>query len=214
MHVMSVEQIQQLVSNNPDDRVLIAGLMGWMLTPLELAEVEVIDVVTQKGEIKTQWQVSDSLAHNDIVRGAFTADVFKPVLAKHLEHLARTEHGKGKTSAYAGARREAKFFLSDRNEPFAVSEKKEGRKAVAQGVIDRVKRMIKRAGLEREGITPSSLRVSMAYHMFRSVPGMTIVQIQKAFGHARIETTSSWVKPEVAEIERAQELLFRHVKWD
>ncbi len=208
--LMDVEQLQKLINNNDSDTVLIIGAVGWGLKAIEIASLEVQHVMNQKGEFHQNWLLPEEFSHNGKQRAITTADAFDPVLVRHVERLQSIDDVKSKSPAFGGLRPAAKFFRTDRNAAFPITSRKSGR-LESQAVSDKLKRMIKKAGLDRDGITPESLRVSAAQFYYRA--GMEVKDIQTYFGAKSLQTVYNWVKPEQVKVEQAQQQVFARINW-
>jgi integrase/recombinase XerD len=75
---------------------------------------------------------------------------------------------------------------------------KNGRPLLALGVIDRIRRLAKAAGIERP-VTPHSMRHTFATHMLRG--RADIRHIQAMLGHASVATTQIYTRVEVTDLK-------------
>lgn len=75
---------------------------------------------------------------------------------------------------------------------------KNGRPLLALGVIDRIRRLARAAGIERP-VTPHSMRHTFATHMLRG--RADIRHIQAMLGHASVATTQIYTRVEVTDLK-------------
>jgi integrase/recombinase XerD len=75
---------------------------------------------------------------------------------------------------------------------------KNGRPLLPLGVIDRIRRLAKAAGIERP-VTPHSMRHTFATHMLRG--RADIRHIQAMLGHASVATTQIYTRVEVTDLK-------------
>lgn len=80
----------------------------------------------------------------------------------------------------------------------AVFLSKNGRPLLPLGVIDRIRRLAKAAGIERP-VTPHSMRHTFATHMLRG--RADIRHIQAMLGHASVATTQIYTRVEVTDLK-------------
>lgn len=205
---MTKEQLQTLIDSNEKDRVFIVGALVWGLTPVELAMLEVNQVINQKGEFYSEWALPNWISQTSQIRILATPKNVDPVLTKHLTKLKSIHANQHLISG-------RKFFLNDFGKPFALTSRKSGG-LEARGITEKIKKMISNAGLHYDGITTASMRTSAAafyYYPESGVKGMTLIDLKEYFGVKTLKTVQSWIRPEEIKVEEAQRQIFSHINW-
>jgi integrase/recombinase XerD len=91
-----------------------------------------------------------------------------------------------------------KLLAQDGASEQTVFVSKSGRPLLPLGVIDRIRRLAKAAGIERP-VTPHSMRHTFATHMLRG--RADIRHIQAMLGHASVATTQIYTRVEVTDLK-------------
>jgi len=91
-----------------------------------------------------------------------------------------------------------KLLAQDGTAEQTVFVSKSGRPLLPLGVIDRIRRLAKAAGIERP-VTPHSMRHTFATHMLRG--RADIRHIQAMLGHASVATTQIYTRVEVTDLK-------------
>ncbi|MDQ7086440.1 MAG: tyrosine-type recombinase/integrase [Acidobacteriota bacterium] len=91
-----------------------------------------------------------------------------------------------------------KLLVRDNAGEQTVFLSKNGRPLLPLGVIDRIRRLAKAAGIERP-VTPHSMRHTFATHMLRG--RADIRHIQAMLGHASVATTQIYTRVEVTDLK-------------
>lgn len=207
--------IQELVDKNAAppygkrNAALIMGAVYWGLTPSELSQVSVQDVMHQNGEMLRVWVIPVHVAFNGEPRECHTEDHVLPFFDGYINW--RREKGWGTTNihTYRTLNPESMFFLNERGVPYKLSPRVAGSNQYQpRSMNEQLKRLIRRTSLH--GATPSSFRDSYVRGLYENGCGWK--DLMKLTGIKQKRTLERKVRPQEAELEIIFNNLFSRVK--
>lgn len=188
---------------------LIMGGVYWGLTPLELCQVQVENVIAPNGQFYKIWVLPAHNSYNGEPREIHTADHILPFFEKYVDFRITNDWGISNLHSYRTLNPSSRFFMNDLAEPYTPTERKDKPGSYhPRSMNEQLKRMINRTQLY--GATPASFRDSFIRGMYLN--GCKWSELMKASGIKQKRTLENKVRPHERELEEVLSNLFSRVK--
>lgn len=219
--IFDVDDVNHLLEQNAAppygsrNAALIMGGVYWGLTPLELSQITVEDVIAPNGEFYRVWVLPHEFSFNKESREVHTEDHILQFFERYVDFRIEQNWKLSNLNSHRGIDPKSKFFLNDKSEDYALTKRKskpgeENKPASYQprSMNEQLKRMIARTSLY--GATPASFRDSFVKGLYDNGAGWS--DLMKVTGIKQKRTLEKKVRPHERELESVLKGLFSRVK--
>ena len=210
-------EIAKIIENNADPKfgrrnsALVMGGVYWGLTPLELCQVSVKDVIAPSGEFYQIWILPKHASYNNEKREIHTENHVLNFFESYALYRQKKKWGLSNLSSYKGLDPESMFFLNDTGSPYKLTKSDRGNGKItyqARSMNEQLKRMLARTNIQ--GATPASYRDTFIKFMYEA--GCQWEELKLVTGIKNKKTLENKIRPEIRELEQVYKTIFKGVK--
>lgn len=212
--ILSEKDIAQIIrSNNKPpfaqrNKALILASTYWLLTPLEISELRLEDILDKDGSFYRIWVLPDYVAQNGEAREIRTSDHIAKSMQQYLDWWKAKNLNLSHRKAYQGLEPKSHFILNDNYERYRVTRRaKDGGGYIPLALNKKLNSLLENAGMK--GCTVSSFRdsgIKLFYDhgaKYNDLKDFTGIKTKKAL--------DGKIRPHEAELDSVMNQLFRSV---
>lgn len=212
--VLSESDIKKIIQANSQppfalrNKVLVIGSTYWLLTPIELCELRLEDIMDKDGSFYKIWVLPDYVAQNGTSRELRTSDHIAKVLQQYIDWWKANGLYQSGREAYQGCDPKAHLILNDNYEKYSLSKRgRNGTGYLPIALNKKLNTMLETAGMK--GCTASSLRDSGIKLMWDK--GAHYKDLMELTGIKTKKSLDSKIRPHEAELESVVNNVFRNI---
>ena len=213
--ILTEDDFQKIIERNGKppfafrNTVLVIAGSYWLLTPYELTELRLEDVMDKSGEFYAIWTLPDYVSQNGEARELRTANHIVKIMESYIQWWIDNDfHSSGKV-AYRGRNPKAPFILNDNFEGYSLSKReKNASPTIPVTMNKKLTSLLDNAGYK--GVTASSFRDSGIKLMwdhkahYNDLKDMTGIKTKS--------TLDAKIRPHEVEIDTVLNNVFRNIK--
>ncbi|MBT43579.1 MAG: integrase [Idiomarina sp.] len=213
--ILSEHEINQVIKRNNKppfayrNAAIVLASTYWCLTPFELSELRLQDVMDKTGDFFSVWTLPAHASQNGEPRELRTADHIASVMGRYIKWWEDNDlYGTGQAS-YRGRDRMAPFILNDNYEPYALTKRSAGDRARHPVSMNKkLNSLLKTAGFDNA--TASTFRDSgIKLHWDN---GAKYNDLKQFTGIKSKKAIDAKVRPHEAELTSVLSKVFRNIQ--
>lgn len=188
---------------------LVLAASYWLLTPYELTELRLEDVMDKSGEFYSVWTLPEYVAQGGKGREVRTSEHIAKIMARYVQWWIDNDlHSSGKV-AFKGRNPKAPFILNDNFEGYSLSKRdKNGSPVVPVTMNKKLTSLLENAGFK--GATASTFRNSGIKIIWDN--GAKYNDLKDMTGIKTKSTLDAKIRPHEYELESVLNNVFRNIK--
>lgn len=189
-------------------RIIVLASTYWLLSPVELGELRIEDVMDRDGQFYRIWVLPDHVAQNGEAREIRTSDHIAKLMQDYIDWwTANSLYESGKI-AYQGRDPKAPFILNDNYEKYALSKReKDGSGVLPVALNKKLNTLLEVAGMK--GCSASSFRDSGIKMFYEN--GSRYNDLRDFTGIKTKKSLDGKIRPHEAELTSAMDKVFRNI---
>lgn len=212
--ILSESDIKKVIklNNKPPfalrNKALVLASTYWLLSPVEVSELRLEDVMDRDGQFYRIWVLPDHVAQNGEAREIRTSDHIAKLMQDYIDWwIANGLFASGK-KAYRGRDPKAPFIVNDNYEKYALSKReKDGAGVLPVALNKKLNTLLEVAGMK--GCSASSFRDSGIKIFFDN--GARYNDLRDITGIKTKKSLDSKIRPHEAELTLVMNGLFRNI---
>jgi integrase len=212
--ILSEKDIEKIIKANSKppfairNKVLVLGSAYWVLTPVELSELRLEDVMDKNGQFYKVWILPDYVAQNNEARELHTSDHIAEIMQGYIDWWKANGLYQTAKVAYQGCDPKAPFILNDNYEKYALSSREKGAAGSLPVALNKkLNSLLETAGMK--GCSASNFRDSGIKLIWDN--GAHYNDVKDFTGIKTKKSLDSKIRPHEAELESVMNGLFRNV---
>jgi integrase len=207
-----IEKIVKRSSQAPfahRNTALIMAATSWMLTPFELTELRLKDVMDKNGEFYRIWTLPTWVAQNGVAREIETADHINAIMIRYIDWWKANGLYESGLESYCGRKSDAPFILNDNFEAYSLSKReKNGADVLPISMNNKLNSFIEKSGFK--GATASAFRDSAIRIMYEN--GAEYKELKYFTGIKTNASLDKKIRPHEVEISQVLNRVFKNIK--
>ncbi|HGS4671789.1 TPA: tyrosine-type recombinase/integrase [Vibrio cholerae] len=195
--------------SNPHQKAAIIALSLSGLRVTELSKVAVSDLVTKRGEIRSEIALRATITKGCKPRPIWLSERTRKLLQVYIDHRLERKQGVSLRKEYQGLNASSSFILSAKGFPYSLKAK---HRVAHDGTVKTyyaadsvellVREIYKKCGLK--GASSHSGRRSLASNL--NAANVPLETIARTLGHREIQTSLVYIEITPKQLEKAAEL--------
>jgi hypothetical protein len=213
--ILSENDFKQVIARNAKapfayrNASLVIAASYWLLTPYELIELRLEDVLDKSGEFYSVWTLPSHVAQHGETREIRTSDHIATIMRRYIQWWIDNDFYSSGKSSYLGRDPEAPFILNDNFEVYGLSRRDKNSAAIVPIRMNKkLVSILETAGYK--GLTASIFRDSGIKIMWDN--GAKYNDLKYMTGIKTKSTLDAKIRPHEYELEFVLNYVFKNIK--